>query len=229
MTSFGYFTNGSGSSRSDPNTCVQYRNYQTGHWSDGTPFTYGGIGYGGTVPTPYIFAGNPLDTAQWSELNQHGGAAIPAGDRRAVASVFIDTLAAGQSAKIDIAYLTSFADSTAATLSELTQLRQDVQTLRQLYSQNQTCRSTTTGIHALTADGSLSVYPNPAQGLLTIEGSSMLSSVSVTDLQGRELLRRDMINEHKTVIDMTTVSRGVYLVNAVTISGSSSTRKIILE
>ena len=229
MTAFGFFANGSASGMADPNNCVEYRNYQTGHWRDGTPFTYGGVGYMGLVATPFIFPGNPLDTAQWSELNPHQGPSIQAGDRRSVGSVLIDTLAAGQSTKIDIAYLTSFADSTAAALSELTQLRQDVQTLHQLYGQSQTCRYTTTGISALSAGASLAVYPNPAQGLLTIEANSKLSSVSITDLQGRELLRRDLINDNKTVIDMTTVSRGVYLVNAVTVSGSSSTRRIILE
>ena len=44
LASFVYFTNGASAAQSDPITAAQYRNYQTGFWADGTPFTLGGTG-----------------------------------------------------------------------------------------------------------------------------------------------------------------------------------------
>lgn len=84
LESFVYFTNGATVSQSDPNSAVQYRNYQTGFWADATPFTFGGTGYGGTVPTRFIFPGNPSDITQWSECQV--ASSLQPGDRRFVQS-----------------------------------------------------------------------------------------------------------------------------------------------
>ncbi len=84
LSSFVYFTNGAAAPQSDPITAAQFRNYQTGFWADGTPFTFGGTGYGGTIPTHYIFPGDPSDLTQWSECSV--AAQLPAGDRRLVES-----------------------------------------------------------------------------------------------------------------------------------------------
>ena len=59
--------------------------YLQGLWLDGKPMTIGGIGYGGNIPTHFIFSGNPPD--YWSEDNQDGdGARNTPGQRRIVIS-----------------------------------------------------------------------------------------------------------------------------------------------
>lgn len=82
MSSFVYYTNCSGA-KCDPQTAVQFRNYQECKWNDGSPFTWGGDGYGGTTPTCFLFPGNPANAAQWSECNPQG-TAFNYGDRRLV-------------------------------------------------------------------------------------------------------------------------------------------------
>lgn len=84
LTSFVYFTNGAVFSQQDPETAAQYRNYQTGFWNDGTPFTTGGTGYNasGGTKTKFIFPGNPSDPNAWSECS----AKTTPGDRRFVQS-----------------------------------------------------------------------------------------------------------------------------------------------
>jgi hypothetical protein len=83
MTKFLYFNNsfpGVPLQTTDPQNATQYYQYMTGFWRDGTPFTCGGNGYGGSIATSYVY---PADTytngacgaATWSE----GG--VP-GDRR---------------------------------------------------------------------------------------------------------------------------------------------------
>jgi hypothetical protein len=83
MTKFLYFNNsfpGVPLQLTDPQNAAQYYQYMTGFWRDGTPFTCGGNGYGGTVPTSFVY---PADTytagecgaTPWSETST-------AGDRR---------------------------------------------------------------------------------------------------------------------------------------------------
>jgi hypothetical protein len=80
LSSFVYFTNGATFSQTDPSSAAQYRNYMTGFWNDGTPFTTGGTGYNTGAPTKFLFPGNPIDAASWTD--QSSGQ--QAGDRRMV-------------------------------------------------------------------------------------------------------------------------------------------------
>ena len=82
LSAFNYFNNGASGPQTDPQTAREYRYFQTGKWKDGSNFTQGGNGYGGTTPTNYCFPGDPAIATQWSECNQQSGAAIPYGDRR---------------------------------------------------------------------------------------------------------------------------------------------------
>ena len=84
MSSFCYFNISGGASTGDPQTAVQYRNYQTGKWKNGNPITYGGTGFGPGIPVNYTFPGDPSDATKWSECHPQPGAAIPYGDRRFV-------------------------------------------------------------------------------------------------------------------------------------------------
>ena len=45
---------------------IEYYRYLTGRWRDGTPFTYGGNGYGGNEATRYIYPGNPETQEGWT-------------------------------------------------------------------------------------------------------------------------------------------------------------------
>ena len=224
MSSFGYFNINGGANTGDPQTCPQYRNNQTGHWKDGTPFTYGGTGYRGTIPTPYIFPGDPTDSTQWSELFPQPGSAIPSGDRRGQGSVFIDSLPAGGSEEVDIAYVTSFTDSISPALSEVTKVRNDACTIKHAFVQ----RGFLAGMSATHTDKTaILIYPNPAKGMLNIESAERLTSISLTDMQGRELLRKDKINDNKLTLDISHLSKGVYLINIVSQSGSMVKRVIV--
>ncbi|MCD6019254.1 MAG: hypothetical protein K0S53_2375 [Bacteroidetes bacterium] len=62
MTKFLYFNNafpGVPIQTTDPDNAAQYYQYMTGYWRDGTPFTCGGNGYGGSIPTSFVY---PADT-----------------------------------------------------------------------------------------------------------------------------------------------------------------------
>lgn len=83
MTKFLYFNNilpGTPLQTTDPDNASQYYGYMTGFWRDGTPFTCGGNGYGGSIPTSFVYPADtytngPCGIPTWSETGT-------AGDRR---------------------------------------------------------------------------------------------------------------------------------------------------
>ncbi|MBL7828576.1 MAG: hypothetical protein JNJ57_18220 [Saprospiraceae bacterium] len=84
MSSFVYYNNtGFGSwpaAQTDPNAPIEFYRYLTGSWKDGLPFTYGGSGYGGTIPIDYAFTEAPNDPNGWSMCT----AGLAFGDRRTI-------------------------------------------------------------------------------------------------------------------------------------------------
>ena len=64
MSSFVFYNNDF-TVTGNPQIAQHYYGYLSGTWKDGTPFTYGGTGYGGSTPFPYMFPDPPGGT--WSE------------------------------------------------------------------------------------------------------------------------------------------------------------------
>ena len=62
MARFCYYNNDF-SNQGNPTNQTSYYNYLTGFWIDGTAMTYGGNGYGGTVPCHYMFPWTPAGAA----------------------------------------------------------------------------------------------------------------------------------------------------------------------
>lgn len=86
----------------DPADYTDYYNYMLGIWRDGSEFTWGGAGVGGTVPTDYVFPGSSdpyfwatggvaATPADWSEMSNNN----PIGDRRWVQAAGPFTLEPG--------------------------------------------------------------------------------------------------------------------------------------
>ena len=80
MSSFIYYNGGGNPPQADPGNAVEYYNYLTGSWRDGTPYTYGGEAYnpGSTNYTRYCFPDPPNNPAGWSMAAGN----LPGGDRR---------------------------------------------------------------------------------------------------------------------------------------------------
>ena len=81
--SFNYYTNTPNMVLSDPQAPWDFYYNLSGFWKDGTPYTYGGNGYGGTQSTRYVFSGDPVTGTGWSEVSE----ATAPGDRRAIGAI----------------------------------------------------------------------------------------------------------------------------------------------
>ncbi len=76
---------------------------------------------------------------------------------------------------------------------------------------------------ALTKDEELSVYPNPAHDLLTIQGAGLKqrSSLTITDASGRIILERLAVSAERATIPVDALSNGMYYLIVQGETGSS--------
>ena len=72
----------------------------------------------------------------------------------------------------------------------------------------------------------LNIFPNPATDQITLDipEDELIHSVSFRDLLGREILQ---VEQHGTTINIGSMSKGVYLLQAVTESGEIYTGKLL--
>jgi hypothetical protein len=76
-------------------------------------------------------------------------------------------------------------------------------------------------------DASISVYPNPTNGIVTINCNNSIKSIQLYDVQGR-LLQTNLVNENETTIDVSTKSKGVYFLKILSDKGMK-VEKIVRE
>jgi hypothetical protein len=96
MSRFIYYNNNYGAfpyqtTNPEGSNPIQFYNYMTGFWKDGSPFTFGGNAYGGTAPATFVYDGDPVKGTGWTE---RGSGNLP-GDRRYIQSAGPFTLYPG--------------------------------------------------------------------------------------------------------------------------------------
>jgi hypothetical protein len=233
ISSFCYFTNGSTFAQSDPGNgpgCGQYRLFLEGNWLDGTPFTNGGTGYGGTVPVKFVFPGDPTDTTGWSEMTVQN--TLVAGDRRFEGSIGPTTFGRGETKRFDFAFLTSYDTTLTSNYFKIVDtLKRDADIIQAFYDNNVlSCRAQqiASGVNEVSNDLlTVSVFPNPATGLLTVEAGGNIQSIELTDMEGRRVMYKALESRHST-LDVSSLARGVYLLKVK--SGEKfAVKKVVLQ
>ena len=228
LNDFVYFVNGALPSHTDPSTAAEYQNYLTGFWNDGTPFTFGGTGYGGQQATNFCFPGDPNDTSQWSEVQVSN--ILPPGDRRMTGSTGPMTFSAGEVKHFDLAFLTSY-DSLSGMLQIVDTLKRDADRIQSYYNSIVVpCRSQLpTAIKNIANTGDLDfvVYPNPANNQITIQSSANIQRFEMTDAEGRLIEKQVNISDRHT-INIVNLAKGVYLLK-VTSNGKTGFKKVVID
>jgi len=67
-------------------------------------------------------------------------------------------------------------------------------------------------------DNSVTIYPNPSNGILNVKGKFNIKSTQLFDVQGR-LLQSNIVNDTTAVIDLSSQSKGIYFVKVITDNG----------
>lgn len=80
------------------------------------------------------------------------------------------------------------------------------------------------------ASGSLKLYPNPTTGILHLEAAEgiQLREAVVMDLQGRPVLKATP-TEATTLMDLSGLPKGFYMVRCQDVTGKSSVQKVLLQ
>lgn len=238
MAHAGYFTNGSPSAQSDPSTAAQYWNYMNGKWRFGDDWIFGGTGFPGSVgatnlAADFMFPGynDPTHTGTggispsfiWDEETNNN----PPGDRRMFLTSEQGTLAAGAEFEIHqaIIYGRSQAQDLFASVNTMLDIADSVQNFYDAGIDQ--CNDPFASIQPIQTE-SFSLYPNPSQGMFTIEIPNLTSgmSVQVMDVYGK-LVYSSPIDSSEMKIDLNE-SAGLYFVTVLG-NGSKSTTKLILE
>ena len=86
-----------------PSDAQGYLHYLSGRWADGTPYTYGDLGFlAGEEETNIVFSGNPNNPEEWSGLALLP--TIPDTYAMSISGASLGSLAPGESVTLDMAY-----------------------------------------------------------------------------------------------------------------------------
>jgi hypothetical protein len=224
-----YYFNNIGSippAMTNPATAQHYYNLMSGYWKDGTAFTQGGNGYGGSTPAKYVYTGDPSQNTGWTETS----AGNSPGDRRVIMSSGPFSLPAG--AKIEWGFAVVFSQDTSQHVNTISQfnsrVKRDVRNVRLYHDSHLAAQCTPAvlvGLPELSAAGqNLRLYPSPATGKVTIllEREITGAGIAVYDISGREIMNTGA-NGMKTELDVSALPAGVY---AVVVGNSQERAKV---
>jgi hypothetical protein len=224
----------------DPTLPNQYFNYLRSIWADGVPLTYGGAGYSldpNAMPADYSFPGasdaaglgtGGVPQSPWTEA----GAANTPGDRRVLAWMGPGTLEPGEHINLLLAYVYAPV-STGSVATSLDALMQRVDSVRAfaLEMPNMwtafeedwplTCGEMPTGqVETGHAPFSLTLFPNPASGLIQVAVPNMTpgAMVQIHDAKG-ELMRQHITEGPTLSLDVSGLPAAVYIMRVITQDG----------
>tara|TARA_R110002050_G_C8962575_1_gene514655 strand:+ start:1895 stop:3532 length:1638 start_codon:yes stop_codon:yes gene_type:complete len=190
---------------------VHYRNYLKGFWRDGTAKTIGGTGFGGTIPTSFMYFSNPASPSPaWSEVSV-GNAP---GDRRYIQSTGPYSL--NWMEPFDISFVTiahnvmgsnDVSVSVIPTISQIAQLYTDTLASGNKYD-------FALGINPID-ESSIAIYPNPVTHILTIDLKNLNGgNIRIVDVNGREVYQGNANpNSQVLNIDMSIYENGFYVLS----------------
>ncbi len=217
----------------DPVNGQEYYNYMTGYWKDGTPFTCGGTGYGGTITSNYVYTADTYTNGVCgsSPWNESG---VP-GDRRMILSSGPFNLNAGQMQEVEYAFVTSFDSSVAGGGGSMSvaKLKTDIQKINAFYNtvNKPNClQSQVTGITKIAVQNDFNVYPNPAKSLIyvstTIEGVAK-TQYEIVDVLGKVIMSNENTSG-KFSININELNSGIYFLR-LQINNSVVVKKFVKE
>ena len=82
-----------------------------------------------------------------------------------------------------------------------------------------------TGFKELTS-ARFQVYPNPVVSKLTINSAGLINDVDLIDITGKSIMKIQDVNNQHLQIDMSKLSKGLYVIQLTTIEGETFTGKV---
>ncbi len=221
------FNNNDFSLSGNPVTAQHYYNYLTGKWKDNSLLTYGGNGYGGTVPQKFIWPDYPSVPSGWHQSNISDG--------RMIQSCGPFHFGAGASVTYDFAFIFS-QDTTLAynSAAYYNHAANDAQTVENWFNQNSfpsNWVSTQELENFQKPENKLLIFPNPAGNTVQIEfeNKAELTALVVFDGRGKRIKtsKIDTTEKCRVQVDLSDFVAGIYLVQAKDKDGKNYFAKFV--
>lgn len=222
----GYFSIGV----ADPSDVTSYWNYMNNSWADGSTWFVGGTGAVGspgvtTVPTNYLFSGDPNNGAEWSEVS---AANVP-GDRR----VFMNMSSVALPSQSDYCFEFAVVYSREAgnnNLTNITSLKANADAVQAFFDAQTdfSCDQVILGTTELIGND-FNIYPNPTTGsfTLTLDESASNFELIIRDMAGRIIQKEQNLNQKSVNVNLIT-STGLYFVT-IKSNGITSTKRLVIQ
>lgn len=223
-----YYNIGSGVN-GDPITTQDWLNYLNSRWKNGQSITYGGDGYNSsgttTIPTSYMFTGEPSTNTGWTEITPLGGQSSNApGDRRILGSIPYFALQPQGRKTIEIAVGYGRTNDTSNVIGKnVPEMRRilneagrfwDTLTVPTAnFASNDSCSTITSVQEVNLSDKGFSIFPVPAQNRITVESSIVFDRLEVYDMKG-SLVYSIMPVQNRLSFDVSILREGIYFLNA---------------
>ncbi|MCB9342647.1 MAG: T9SS type A sorting domain-containing protein [Saprospiraceae bacterium] len=196
-----------------PTFIGEYYNYLSGSWRDGTPLTYGGIGYGGNTLADAPFTGLPSDGNAWSELSANN----PLGDRRAVSTFQDFTLLPGAVNELIVSISASNSGSLTENLEELRTFNYLHRLINEYHNDDlhDICFPTI-ATHQPSKTNEISIFPNPGNDHVTVHSSaSPIEEITLFNMLGHWVGKQKSSagTTHALSMETGSLPPGVYLVS----------------
>lgn len=238
MTNFMYYENAIYGDNGTPREAIHYYNYLRSYWKSGLHAKYGGNGasYGiSDVDCSYMFPGDSdpwywgtngvvpegFDASGWTEATAGN---LP-GDRRGVgASGPFDFSPSEQGIhqEFDVAYVTGWGSETVQ--QSISELQNHASSIRRQFNNLTTdsgrpfiYRPFTVGIEEMGKNSSVSLYPNPTNGILQVTTPSVGLAIDIFDMTGRRCISITS-KDSVTILDLSSLPQGVYILRTAGIS-----------
>ncbi len=211
-----------------PNTASEYWNYMNGKWKDGTPWTYGGNGYGGTSgTTKFIYDGNPYQGTGWTEIDTDGnGTPNSPGDRRLVITSIEESFLPGDTLIYNYAILYNRKGDNLENVQGLINTADSVQNYFDTTAYSCQQGSGTSGLIKELKNTQLYIFPNPSSHQIKIIWEEIaVNDIKILSFQGKlvKKIPAKGLKGEKT-IDVNRLAPGVYFVSI-----GNTMRKLIVQ
>lgn len=207
-----------------PTTDGEIMLFLNGKWRDGSPMTFGGIGYdtSSTEAVNYLFPSNPADPDEWSMIT----AEIPYTDVHALSTVHHGQLASGASINLDMVQLIT-KDENYDNIQKIGISLEELDDIQGAYdNQFDNLQNYFTTEVTYQELGDISIHPNPTDHSLTIVQFEDVKTYRIFDVSGR-MVNTGRIQAEETTINLN-LNDGIYWIRFSTDEGHFTAQKFVI-
>ncbi len=209
-------------STAPPHNYFEYYNYLKSIWLDSTHLTHGGLGYGGTEPTMFIYPGDPVTGEGWSEVSADN---IPSRSWGTM-STGPYNFNAGESIELEFAlvFARDYSGGDFAHLNSVELLKERISQVIDYYNNS-------FGVEEFPVPQmEFEIYPNPSNNFIIIEttGNQQNLKYSIYNILGETLMSGIIKNTNQAQINLEKLNNGIYFIR-ISDGKTFATRKIIKQ